>query len=186
MPELGERVECPICHEEECVYRASKKNPDYRFWVCEKCGFLGDDDGTPYERLKAECPGCGKTLEIRQVHGERFWWCGDCQTSYTDKDGKPDAPRKRLTAPCPLCGGELRQYERKDGSGKFWKCRSEECGVFVDDDGNDSPVEVRVLKCPSCGSPVREGVSRKTGKPYWRCQRCEKFLTERDGTLHDE
>ena len=183
--EPGAEAPCPIC-EGVCVLRCSKKDPDYRFWVCERCGFLGDDDGTPYERLEAPCPGCGESLRSTRSRGESFFWCKSCATAWTEKNGKPDVPRRRPTAPCPLCGGELRQYERKDGTGRFWKCASEKCGAFVDDDGDGHPVETRVLPCPKCGSKIREGVSRKTGKPYWRCPKCEIFLTERGGGLFAE
>ena len=59
-----------------------------------------------------------------------FWGCSafrdGCKARYKNKSNKPVIEQKKefVTNDCPVdeCGGEARQYQKKDKSSYFWIC----------------------------------------------------------------
>lgn len=102
-PAAKDAVPCPICKDGHLVRRHSKvKNFD--FWICsnEDCKsqvtgkkvYYSDLDGKP---VVAICPhDAGVPLERWKGKFGYFWKCPKCNSTFSDKDGKPNlSPKKK-------------------------------------------------------------------------------------------
>ncbi len=89
-------ISCPICQKGELVRRYSSKikkyfhlcnNPDCVSPVTGKKLFYEDDKGEP---VIVKCPGCHNILSRLVGKNGPFWLCSKCNTTYNDKNNKPD------------------------------------------------------------------------------------------------
>jgi len=89
-----------------------------------------------------KCPECGSPLKrIKSKKGGHFWACFN-ETAHEkpvfmdDVKGEPRAREPEKTAPCPDCGGVMRQKRsRKNSKWVFWACSNENCPLRRDENG---------------------------------------------------
>lgn len=102
-PAAKDAVPCPICTDGHLVRRHSKAK-NFDFWICsnEDCKspvtgkkvYYSDLDGKP---VVAICPhDAGVPLERWKGKFGYFWKCPKCNSTFSDKDGKPNlSPKKK-------------------------------------------------------------------------------------------
>lgn len=97
----------------------------------------------------APCPLCSAPMlrrKSKEKGGGHFWAhvedAPECRKFLPDANGAPAVPAKAVTAPCPLCGAELRRLKRKDREAFFWAHTEDghACEKFIpDSEGAPAP-----------------------------------------------
>lgn len=127
-------------------------------------------EDTYFTRGEISVPCFKCNAPMRRVNGKDgyFWACtsGDCKTTFSDKDGKPQKPIN-----CPRCKKVLKKKNGKFGP--FWVCT---CGLILDDEGGKPQ---KTSKCKVCSNGLaRRKKSKTTENYYWLCIDCGKIFSD--------